>query len=236
VGRSRGFRRDGREFYCQDSTPKDIWLKSLRPDARDVLRAETLPEPLRAAEKALPGKRVAARLGGEGLRSLFTVLRELPDPRRGQGKRYPLAGCLALVTCAVLAGCRGLRECAEFAANLTQRQREALRCWRNDATGKYETPKHVTFWRTLGGLDAEHFERTANQWLRDEKRLPEAIAIDGKVLRATLENEDGGFCAVSAVSHPNSPLFSLSSSRPRARRSPRPSSCSTASRTCPVAS
>ena len=227
VGKTRGFRRDGREFYREDSTPKEIWLRPLHPNARDLLRAEPLPEAWRRFEKALPGKRVVARLGYAGLRSLFTALQQIDDPRGGQGKRYPLPYCLALLVCAVLAGCKGLRECAQFGANLTQKQREALGAWRDTRTDRYEAPKYVALWRIARDLDARQFEQTVNQWFRDEHRPPEALAIDGKVLRATLLNADGGLAAVSAVSHPGSPLFSLRFSRPlRARKSPGRSTCS----------
>jgi hypothetical protein len=221
VGRTRGFRRDGREFYRADSTPKDIWVRPLHPQARELLRAEALPEPWRAFEKELPGKRVAARLGYKGLLSLFGALQQIDDPRGGQGKRYPLPYCLAIVVCAVLAGCRGLRECVQLGDNLTQKQRQAMGAWRDTRTGRYEVPRHVALWRLLRDLDAAQVEQIVNQWFRDEKRLPTALAIDGKVLRATLLNEDGGAAVVSAVSHPQSPLFSLSPSRPRqARKSP----------------
>jgi hypothetical protein len=220
VGSTRGFRRDGREFYCEDSSPKRIWLKLLRADARELLRAEALPDDLRPFEKPLPRKRVAARLGFEGLRSLFTVLQRLRDTRRGQGKRYPLGCCLSIIACSVLAGCKGMRQCAEFAAALTQPQLDALRSWKNPKTGRYEAPKYVTLWRTASGIDAEEFELTVNGWFRDEDRLPEAIAIDGKVLRATLNNEEGESCAVSAFSHRGTPLFSTRSSLTRrAKRS-----------------
>jgi len=220
VGRTRGFRRDGREFYREDSTPKDIWVRPLRPEARELLRADSLPVDLRAYEKALPGKRVAARLGCKGLRSLFTALHQINDPRGGQGKRYPLGCCLSILVCAVLAGCKGVRECAQFAANLTQLQLQVLRCWRHPRTGRYEAPKYNTLWRVARDIDAEQFEHTVRQWSRDEKCLPTALALDGKVLRATLQNEDGAAAAVSVASHPGSPLFSVRSSLPqRARRS-----------------
>lgn len=222
VGCTRGFRRDGREFYCRDSSPKSIWLKPLRTDARDLLRAPALPDDLRAFEKPLPRKRVAARLKFAGLRSLFTTLQAIRDPRGGQGKRYPLGCCLSLVACAVLAGCKGLRECATFAAALTQPQLDALRCWKSPRTGRYVAPKYGTLWRTVSGIDAVEFERTVNQWFRDEGLHPEAVAIDGKTLRATLLNEEGESCAVSAISHRGTPLFSTRSSLTRkAKRSPR---------------
>jgi len=223
VGRTRGFRRDGREFYAEDSYPKDIWMKPLRQDARQLLRADTLPEDLRPFEKELPGKQVAARLGFEGLRSLFSAMRAIEDSRRTNGRRYPLGCCLSIMVCAAMAGCKGVRECAEFAATLTQKQLEALRSWKNPKTGRYEAPRFVTLWRTTSAVDPAEFERLVMGWFQDQKQLPEAIALDGKVLRATLQNEDGGACVVSAVSHPDTPFFSISSSLTRkARRSPPP--------------
>lgn len=209
VGRTRGFRRDTRNFYCQDSTPKDIWVRCLRPDARDILKAPELPEDLARHEKPLPPKRVAARLGVDALHSLFMALQALPDSRRTQGRRYPIGCCLAIITCGVLAGCKGVRECAELAATLPRKQLRALRAWRNPRTGKYTAPGFVTLWRVVDAVDPELFEQTVSQWFRDGSRLPEAIALDGKVLRATLHNEDGGSCVVSAASHSDTPLFSI---------------------------
>ncbi len=44
--------------------------------------------------------------------------------------------------------------------------------------------------------------------MKDEDIYLEAIALDGKTLRGTLLNEDGGSCVVSAMSHNGAPLFS----------------------------
>jgi hypothetical protein len=219
VGSTRGFSRDGKEFYSADSHPKQIWTKELRKDARELLRSETLPDALRSFESPLPGKVVATRLGFGGLRTLADVLWSMPDVRRAQGTRYSLGTCLAIVLCGYLAGCRTLRGCAEFGRSLSQKHLEALRAWRNPKTGRYEAPGHVTLWRTVSSVDPEQFERLVMGWFRDEGRLPEAIAIDGKTLRATLLNGDGGSCAVSAVSHAGTPFLSTrSSSRRRDRR------------------
>jgi len=212
IGQTRGFRRDGREFYAKDSSPKQIWVKALSADATELLGADVLPDHLRAFEKPLPAKRVAARLGFNRLRSLFEVLHQIEDPRGRKGQRYSLGCCLSILVCAQLAGCEGMRECAEFGATLTQKQLEALRCWENLRTGRYEAPKYVTLWRVAAVIDAGEFERRVLSWFRDEDLPPEAIALDGKVLRATLQNDDGGACAVSAVAHSGTPFFSISSS------------------------
>ena len=209
AGQTQGFRRDSKEFYCADSTPKDIWLRPLRPDAQEILQADELPEELVQFEKSLPAKQIMIRIGFEGLDSLFIILKTLPDPRRTQGRRYSIRCCMAILTCAVLAGCKGLRECAAFAESLTQPQLRRLRAWRNPKTQKYQTPNHSTLWRIASIVDIELFEQLTNQWMQDENISPEAIALDGKTLRGTLLNEDGGSCVVSAISHNGAPLFSI---------------------------
>jgi hypothetical protein len=221
IGLTRGFRRDGKEFYCEDSTPKHVWVKPLHAEARTLLCAKSLPEPWRALEKPLPKKRVADRLKTGGLQSLFSTLMQIPDVRGFQGRRYSLGCCLSLVICAVLAGCKGLRECAQFAANLTQPQLAALRTWRNPRTKRLQAPKYGTLWRTVRGVDDEELTRVVNQWFRDQGMEPTALALDGKVLRATLQNEEGAVTVVSVFPHAGTPLFSIRSSLPqRDRRSP----------------
>lgn len=207
VGSTRGFRRDGREFYAPDSHPKQIWLKSLRPEALQWLRAETMPEPWRCFEKPLPPRRVADRLGVNGLFSLREALMGIPDWRRTNGRQYPLCCCLSVLLCGYLAGCETLEQYAEFAATLTQPQLRALRSWRNPKTNRYEAPKRTTLWRVAAGVDADLFEQTVNAWLSDADLSLEAIAIDGKALRATLCNDDGGSFAVNAVNHSGSAPF-----------------------------
>jgi hypothetical protein len=144
--------------------------------------------------------------------SRMLVLQGIPDFRRTNGRRYPLGCCLSIVACAVLAGCKGVRECAEFASTLKQKQLEALRSWKNPKTGRYESPCFTTLWRTVSGVDPVQFEDEVTTWFRDEQLAVDAIAIDGKALRATVQNEDGGAFAVSALNHVSSPLFSLSNS------------------------
>lgn len=201
VGATRGFRRDARDFYVNDSSPKTILMKELCPGARKILCSEELPEELRKFETGVPQRLVFESVGVKRMRTLFSVLQSIKDPRVNKGKRYSLAGSLAIVAFGVLAGCTSIRACAELASSLSQSQRRTLRLWRNKNTGKYDTPNHVTLWRTVKGVDAMEFEQKINEWLRAEDALPGAIAIDGKVLKATLDNEESGSCVVSAVSH-----------------------------------
>jgi hypothetical protein len=88
--------------------------------------------------------------------------------------------------CSVLAGCKGVRECAEFANSLSQPQLRALKSWRNKKTGKFTAPTANTFWRVAEAMDPIAFEKIANEWFRNEDIDPEAIALDGKTLRGTI--------------------------------------------------
>lgn len=201
IGATKGFRRDTQNFYVNDSFPRSVLMKELCPDARKILCSEELPEDLRKFETKAPQSLVLDKIGSKRMRSLFSVLQSMKDPRASKGRMYSLGGCLAIVACGVLAGCTSIRACAELASSLSQPQRRTLRFWKNPKTGKFSTPNHVTLWRTVKGVDAEEFERKVNKWLNSEDALPEAIAIDGKVLKATLENEESGSCVVSAVPH-----------------------------------
>jgi len=182
-------------------------MKKLNPEACEILRTEELPDELKIHEKSLPAKTVARRVGTEGMRSLFSAFKKLPDARRGEGKRYSIACCFSIILCSVLAGCKGVRECAEFANSLSQPQLRALKSWRNRKTKKFTAPTATTFWRVAEAMDPIAFEKVANEWFRNENIDPEAIALDGKTLRGTLLNENGGDCAVSAVSHDNKDFF-----------------------------
>lgn len=218
VGFTRGFRRDGREFYCADSHPKQIWLKPLHPKACEWLCANQMPEPWNAHQKPLPPKRVADRLGLSGLQSLKRALREIPDWRRTNGRQYSVACCLSLLLCGYLAGCETLEQYEEFGATLTQPQLRALRSWKNPKTGRYEAPKKTTLWRIADGVDPELFEEAVNAWLSDSGLSLDAIAIDGKALRATLNNKDGGSFAVNALNHRrSSPFFCRNTPRAKVR-------------------
>jgi hypothetical protein len=223
VGTSRGFRRDGQKFYVADSHAKEVWMKPLQPQARAWLRGEPLPLPWAAYEQELPATQVATRLGAAGLRSLYDRFGDLRDPRRRQGRRYRLSTGLAILFCAVLSGAKSLIVCAEFAAHLSQTQLASLRSWRHPKTRRYVAPTYGTLWRLTKLVDAAALERLFTAWCRDQGHEPQALAVDGKTLRATLANADGGLHAVSLAAHQGTPLFSTKKSpTTKARNSPPP--------------
>ena len=104
----------------------------------------------------------------------------IPDPRRGAGRRHPLAAI------------------AEWAADTPQAVQAALGARRADP-GTWVVPAEATFRRTLARVDPVALAGVLGAWLaaRDRPgpgpgRCPgRAVAVDGKTLRGARRAGDG---------------------------------------------
>jgi hypothetical protein len=90
---------------------------------------------------------------------------------------------LACAAVAVLAGARTYADMATIAAQLSQPQLRALRCYQRAARDRYEPPSESTFWRVLSQIDAAELDRRLGAWLAARAGEKEALAIDGKTVR-----------------------------------------------------
>jgi hypothetical protein len=186
-----------RDFYDQSGSPKQLFVKMLRRDAEELLRAPQWPVAWQTHEHKVP---VRSPVKTEHSRSLWEALTQIGEFRQVRGIRHPLASVLACAACAVLAGAEGIAEMAEIVAGMEQRQLRALRCYRRRSTGRYEPPSESTLRRALSGIDAEQFDTVIAQWVGEHEDIA-AVAIDGKALKGCL-NEDGHpLFLVSAVAH-----------------------------------
>jgi hypothetical protein len=188
LGHTQGFERKSQDYYVAHDRPKQLWVRALHPQAREILSAPSLPPELEAEEnKVVP----ITQAGVEDLRGLWELCRHaVPDWRKSKGLDYPLPCLLAIIVMAMLCGVvRGQRDLAAFASKLTQRQLRALRSYRR-RDGKYEYPKETTFQRVLAKIDAVAVEKVLRAW--EDQMLGEAacgqdklIAIDGKAQRGS---------------------------------------------------
>jgi predicted transposase YbfD/YdcC len=129
--------------------------------------------------------------------SLYEALQELPDPRRGAGKRYPLPVLICLLSLAKMAGQTTLKGATEwvrlrtaFLANAFGLKRTAMPCQMT-----YKRILEVIDAQILNEVLAAFFTRwEANQRCENEPsrlqtesgHLEHAqVAIDGKAVRAT---------------------------------------------------
>lgn len=126
---------------------------------------------------------------------LMAALAEVADPRSRHGRRYPLAGMLALAVCAMLCGARSLYAIAQWG----REHRQVARALGFD---REATPCVATWHLLFKRLDRAALERVLGQWFQ-EQGLPagEALAVDGKKLRGIHGEGVPGVHLVAAYAH-----------------------------------
>lgn len=202
VGWSEGYSRHRADFYVPNERPKRLWLRPLRAEARAQLGAVTLPPDCQGGVIAPPSG--VLPVSQPQMLSLWEVLRAAPDPR-GKNVRFRIGAVLTLVALALLAGRRDFSEIARFATTLSQRQRHLLGLPRKKGTKKFwAVPSYSVFYQLLSRLDPDRFAGLLAGWLqRHAGELPQALAMDGKMIREHLgvltlaQHEDGAPQAVA---------------------------------------
>jgi hypothetical protein len=202
VGMSAGYARHRADFYVPNDRPKRLWLRPLDPAARQQLRAVAVPADCRPGLGAPPSG--VLPVNAEQMGSLLEVFRHAPDPR-DTNTRYRIGPVLTLVAMALLAGRRDIAEIARFATTLTHPQRRRLGLPLKKGTRAFfQVPAYGVFYQLLTRLDPEAFATRLNDWLlRRAGTLPQALALDGKMIRDHIglltlaQHEDGAPQAVA---------------------------------------
>ena len=120
--------------------------------------------------------------------TLLTLFSEISDPRRDQGKMYPLAPILLFTVLGMLAGARSYRQVHAFIRTHLDR----LNCGFGLSLRRAPAYSSVRF--ILHGLDAEEMERAFRDHAAglaevpvEGVSFPPAVAIDGKTLRGSFD-------------------------------------------------
>jgi hypothetical protein len=191
VGDSKGYGRIGAGYSAHQS-PKMLFVKSLRADARSILSQPVLdPAYRRGVPKIM--------LTAEQMCTLPGYFADISDHRQAKGRRHPLRAVLALAAAATLAGARGYREMAEFAADLSQTIRRRLGC-RFDK-GKYLVPSMTVIWDCLVSVDPVQLDRSLQRWNADHGREDSCLAIDGKTMKNAIDDEGRQTHILGVVGH-----------------------------------
>lgn len=199
VGPTEGFRRASRDFYQEHGQPKQLYLRALRPRARERLRQARLPEALAAFEAEMAGP---CPFRAPALESLWSALAALPDARRGHGLRHKQRFVLACAVVCTLMGACGYRAFENTCKKLTQRQLRALGATSDEQDGRYSPPSDSTFQRVLNKADAAAIARIVGHWLAEQELGTLAqLAVDGKVLRGSGRHDGKPLHLLSAVTH-----------------------------------
>jgi hypothetical protein len=132
--------------------------------------------------------------------TLLSLFSQVSDPRRGQGKMYPLAPILLFTVLAMLAGARSYRQVHGFIQTHLDRLNSGF------GVSLRRAPAYSSVRFILHGLDADEMERVFREHAAGlapdlapdltpdlaeapvkGASLPPAVAIDGKTLRGSFD-------------------------------------------------
>jgi len=205
VGNTKGFRRTRRGYTATPQSPKMVFVKPLRADARLLLSQAVLAPPYQSG-----GSKIM--LSAAQMQSLPAFFREIPDPRRAQGRRHGLSTVLGIAAGAVLCGMRGYKAIADWAESLGQKARERFGCRR--AKGRYLVPSESILRNVLIRVDPAHLDRALRRWNETYAGEDESLAIDGKTLCNALDAEGHPTHVMSVVGHQTQTCYTQKKSVP----------------------
>jgi predicted transposase YbfD/YdcC len=118
--------------------------------------------------------------------NLHAYFENLPDQRRGAGKRHKLIDVITIAICGIICGADDWSGIEEYG----QAKEEWLRQFLELPHG---IPSHDTFGRIFSWLDPQAFEKSFLSWVQGvmETTSGQVIAIDGKTLRSSYDHANG---------------------------------------------
>lgn len=195
VGQTQGFGKSNMQ-YAEHGQPKRVLVRPLFRGGEAWLR-----EPFDAPVMAEQGCRVDLnRIPIEGNGGLLAALARVPDHRDPHGKRHSLVFILAVAACAVLAGMRGYKQVADFARALPPEALRRLGVRPQESTGELRPPSEPTIRRTITRVDVKAFEQELGAF-QARLGLSGAVALDGKTLRGSGQDEHKPQHLLAAVAH-----------------------------------
>jgi hypothetical protein len=121
--------------------------------------------------------------------TLAEALEGVTETRSRVARQYELVPTLMMVCCAMLAGHHSLRAIAQWGRLHSKTVLPALGLWRR-------APRHHTLHYVLRALDPDEVRHAIELWQRRMGLDPEALHVDGKVLRGSRE---GGMPALKMI-------------------------------------
>ena len=134
------------------------------------------------------------------IRPLAAVFAELNDPRQQQGKWHNLGSTLTMIFLAILSGEQGIRGVSAWI------QEQRFRLGRQFKLKNSRVPSYGTIRRVLAAVEVSDLERCLGTWANEIGQAWSGadwpgIAMDGKTLRGSGDEEHPALHLLSAFSH-----------------------------------
>jgi hypothetical protein len=192
LGNTKGFQRTRKGYSATAESPKMVFVKPLIPNAQALLSRPILEPAYRTG-----GPKIM--LSAQQMQSLPSFFKEIPDPRRAQGRRHPLPAVLAIAAGATLCGMRGYLAISDWAKSLGQNARERFRCRYQNR--RYIIPSLSIIRDVLMRVDPVHLDRALQRWNQTYGQADESLAIDGKTMCNAIDDQGRQTHVMSAIGH-----------------------------------
>jgi hypothetical protein len=192
LGHTKGYRRKRKGYGTSTETPKIIFVKPLKSNAKFLLSQPVIPA-------CYQTKGTKLMLTADQMQSLPDFFSDIDDPRREQGRRHRLSTVLSIAAGAVLCGMRGYRAIFDWAKNLKQNARRRFRC--RFENGKYIIPSEYVIRNVLIRVEPAQLDSALQKWNRVHAQEDESLAIDGKTMCNAIDENGCQTHILSAVGH-----------------------------------
>ena len=185
LGKTKGYSRHAADYYIKNDRPKKLWVRELRKDATELLRAIHLPDEFKKG--AASDSDGVMPIKAKQIESLHEALCKVPDPR-AKNCVYHIGAILSIVAMGVFSGHKDLKAIMRFAERMTLPQRKKLALPGFEKGSRYKKiPSYTAVYNLLTKLDLDAFSQQLSEWLAQHRgSLPVALAMDGKFIRNTI--------------------------------------------------
>ena len=205
VGQSKGFHRTRQGYSATAHSPKMVFVKPLISHAKALLSRPILEPAYR-----IGGRKIM--LSAQQMESLPHFFKEIPDPRRAQGRRHPLSTVLAIAAGATLCGMQGYLAISDWAKSLGQKARQRFCCRYQNK--RYIVPSLSTIRDVLIRLEPVHLDRALQSWNQAYGQQDESLAIDGKTMCNAIDDQGYQTHIMSAIGHQTKACYTQKKSAP----------------------
>lgn len=117
--------------------------------------------------------------------TISQVFSEITEPRNAASVRHPLINILTITICAIISGCDNFNDIEEYG-------KSKIKWFRKFLDLKHGIPSHDTFNDVLNRINPVEFNTAFTKWVSEISKYKEGvIALDGKVMRRTLDKVSG---------------------------------------------
>jgi hypothetical protein len=192
VGNTKGFHRTRQGYSATAQSPKMVFVKPLISSAQSLLSQPILIPAYRTG-----GPKIM--LSAQQMQSLPDFFNQIPDPRRGQGRRHRLSTVLAIAAGATLCGMHGYLAISDWAKGLGQKARQRFGCRYQNK--RYIVPSLSIIRDVLIRVEPVHLDRALQRWNQAYAQHDESLAIDGKTMCNAIDDQGYQTHIMSVVGH-----------------------------------